>query len=155
MDIKIYYKQVAMLIISVGFITAIQSCTKNDGALPGTASDANLVGAWKTTISRFPKGDSVQTIGFYEGTSLASVTVDVYATPAATSATTTLYRAEYDSNGTQLYVKLNQKQNSATDFNGSGTPVNQVLFDSAPYKITTDTLKVTSGSTTLKYIKVK
>ena len=154
MNIKNHYKQVAMLAISLGFITVIQSCTKNDGVVPGSAPDANLVGGWKTIIHRLPKGDSVQTLGFYEGTSLASLTVDVSATPGATP-TTTLYKATYDSNGTQLYVKLNQKQNSATDLNGGGTPVNQVLFNTVPYKISADSLIITSGSSTIKYIKVK
>ncbi|MDN5287437.1 MAG: hypothetical protein JWR38_3711 [Mucilaginibacter sp.] len=154
MNIKNYYKQAVLLVLSLGFITIIQSCTKNDGVVAGSSPDTNLIGAWKTVISRFPKGDSVQTVAFYEGTPLASLTVDVYATPGS-SATSTLYKGAYDTNGTQLYVKLNQKQDSATDLNGSGTPVNQVLFDTVPYKITADTLSITSGSTTLKYIKVK
>jgi len=154
MDIKNYYTKAVMLVVSLGFITALQSCTKKETILPGSTEDENLIGAWKRTIHRVAKGDSVQTLGLYEGTFTSSLLIDVYATPAST-ATSTLYKGSFDTNGTALYVKLNQKQNSATDLNGSGTPVSEVLFDTAPYKIVSDTLNITAGSTVIKFIKVQ
>ncbi|SDP48075.1 hypothetical protein SAMN05428975_1397 [Mucilaginibacter sp. OK268] len=152
MNIKNYYTKAVMLVIALGLITAIQSCTKKS-ELPDASEDANLVGAWKRVIHRAPLGDSVQTVAFYEG-QLSTLQTDVYATIAATSPTSTLYRATYNTNGTVLYVNLTQKL-SSTDPNSSGTSISQVFFDKVPYKISTnlDTLTVTSGGT-LKYIKV-
>lgn len=152
MNIKNYYTKAAMLVISLGLITAIQSCTKKS-ELPDASEDVNLQGAWKRVIHRAPLGDSVQTISFYEG-QFSTFQTDVYATIAASNPTSTLYKATYNTNGTVLYVNLTQKLNS-TDPNSSGTSISQILFDKAPYKISgnIDTLTVTSGGT-LKYVKV-
>ena len=153
MNIKSYYTKAAMLVISLGLITAIQSCTKKS-ELPDATEDVNLHGAWKRVIHRAPLGDSVQTIAFYEG-QFSTLQTDVYATLVATSPTSTFYRATYNTDGTLIYVNLTQKSNSA-DPNSSGTPISQLLFDKVPYKInsTLDTLTVTSGGT-LKYVKLK
>ncbi|MGN8072758.1 hypothetical protein [Mucilaginibacter sp. SG564] len=154
MNINNYYTKAVMLVISLGLITVLQSCTKSS-ELPDATDDTNLLGAWKMTIHRAPKGDSVQTVSFYEG-QFATFQTDVYATPLTTSATSTLYKATYNTSGTVLYVNLNQ-QLSSLDPNSSGTPVNQTLFNKLPYKISAsqDTLTVTSGSNALKYVKVK
>lgn len=154
MNIKNYYTKAAMLVVSLGFITALQSCTKDKNILPGSTEDKNLIGAWKRTIHRVAQGDSVQTLTFYEGTLTSSLLIDVYSTPAS-SANSTLYKGVFDTDGTALYVKLNQKQNSATDLNGSGTPVSEVLFDTTPYKIDSSTLSITAGSTVIKFTKVQ
>lgn len=154
MNIKNYYSKAAMLFVSLGFITALQSCSKDSGIIPGSSEDKNLIGAWKRTIRHTAKGDTVQTIAFYEGF-LASLQEDVSATPIpGSTVTTSLYKGLFDTNGSQLYFKLNQKQNSTTDLNGTGTPVNRVLYDTTPYKISGDTLKITVGSTLVKYLKV-
>jgi hypothetical protein len=154
MNINNYYTKAVMLVISLGLITALQSCTKKS-EITDASQDEDLVGAWKMTIHRAPLGDSVQTIAFYEG-QFSTFQTDVYATPLATSATSTLYKATYNTGSSILYVNLNQKL-SSLDPNSSGTPVNQTLFNKVPYKISTglDTLTVTSGGNALKYVKVK
>jgi hypothetical protein len=153
MNINNYYTKAAMLVILLGLITAIQSCTKKS-EIPDASQDENLVGAWKMTIHRLPLGDSVQTLSFYEG-QFATFQTDVYSTITA-SPTSTLYRATWNTGGSLVYVNLNQKL-SSTDPNSSGTPISQLLFNKLPYKISTslDTLTVTSGSNLLKYVKVK
>lgn len=154
MNINNYYTKAVMLVISLGLMTAIQSCTKKS-ELPDASQDENLVGAWKMVIHRLPLGDSVQTLAFYEG-QFATFQTDVYATPAATSATSTLYKATWNTGSSILYVNINQKL-SSLDPNSSGTPVNQTLFNKVPYKTSTglDTLTVTSGGSALKYVKLK
>jgi hypothetical protein len=148
MNIKNYYTKAIMLVISLGFIIAIQSCTKKPD-LQG--EDTKLTGVWKRIIHRLPLGDSTQIITFYEG-DFSTFQTNVSATPASTP-TSTLYRATYNTNGSQIFLILNQKQNSL-DANGSGTPVNQVIFNKLPYKISVaqDTLTVTDG-TAMKYVK--
>ncbi|WP_183560960.1 hypothetical protein [Mucilaginibacter sp. SP1R1] len=152
MNVKNYYTKAVMLFVSLGLLTAMQSCTKKS-VLPDAKEDANLIGAWKRTIPRVAQGDSVQTLAFYDGT-LSTLKIDVYPTPLTTTPTTTLYRGTYNTNTTQLYLKLNLKLDS-TDPNGSGTAINQTFFDTTPYKISkdTDTLTVMSN-TTLKYIRI-
>lgn len=153
MNINNYYTKAVMLVISLGLIMAIQSCTKKS-ELPDASEDVNLQGAWKRVIHRAPLGDSVQTIAFYDG-QFSTFRTDVYATIGGSNPTSTLYRATYNTNGTVLYVNLTQKSDS-TDPNSGGTPINQLLFDKVPYKInsTLDTLTVTSGGA-LKYVKLK
>ena len=153
MNTNNYFTKAAMLVILLGLITVVQSCTKTN-QLSDASADPNLVGAWKRVIPRTPLGDSVQTIAFYDGAQFATLQTDVYATKVATSATSTLYKGTYNTNGTVVYLNLNQKLNS-TDPNSSGSPISQLIFDKAPYKISgsLDTLTVTSGGT-LKYIKV-
>jgi hypothetical protein len=148
MSIKNYYTKAVMLFISLGLITAIQSCTKKPDI---QGEDTKLTGAWKRVIHRAPLGDSVQTIAFYEG-NFSTFQTDVSATPVGTP-TSTLYRATYNTNGSQIDLVLNQKQNSL-DANGPGTPISQVIFNKVSYKIslTQDTLTVTDG-VALKYVK--
>jgi hypothetical protein len=152
MIIKNYYTKAAMLIVFLGLISAIQSCTKKN-VLTDAKDDEDLVGAWKRAIPRSDQGDSVQTVAFYEGT-LSTLKIDTYDTPGASTPASTLYKGTYNTNGAALYLKLNQKLNS-TDPNSSGTPFDQTFFDKVPYKISPnlDTLTVTVGGT-LKFTKV-
>jgi hypothetical protein len=155
MNIRNYYTKAAMLVISIGFITALQSCSKDKGLIPGgSKEDTNLYGAWKRTIHRVAKGDSLQTISFYEGF-VSKLRTDVYATPLSTSITSsTYYRGIFDTNGSSLIFRLTQKQTSS-DINSSTTPVSITLINTSPYKISAnlDTLTI-SADTTFTYIKV-
>ncbi|MDR6944665.1 hypothetical protein [Mucilaginibacter pocheonensis] len=151
MNIKNYYNKAVMLLASLGFIISLQSCSKDKGIIPGSNEDTNLFGAWKRTIHRTAQGDSVQTLSFYEGF-LFALQTDASATPVST-VNSTYFKGTFDTNGTQLYIKLNQKLNSS-DLNGGGTTVNQVFLNTSPYKISSDTLKITVGSEVQKYIKV-